>query len=51
MAVINFVVKNYATVGALGYTHLFNAKTILNFRYGYTFYNNYGNYGQTDQSH
>ena len=46
--IINFVVKNYATVGALGYTHLFNAKTILNFRYGYTFYNNYGNYGQTD---
>ncbi len=28
---------NYAQEAAAGYTHLFNASTILNFRYGYTY--------------
>ncbi len=28
---------NYAQEAALGYTHLFNTSTILNFRYGYTY--------------
>jgi hypothetical protein len=28
---------NYAQEAALGYTHLFNSSTILNFRYGYTY--------------
>jgi len=46
--IVNFVIQNFAQVGALGYTHTFNPKTILDFRYGYTYYNNYGNYGTTD---
>ena len=46
--IVDFTVKNFAQVGALGYTHTFNPKTILNFRYGYTFYNNFGNYGTGD---
>lgn len=30
---------NYAQQGAVGYTHILNPKTILNFRYGYTYTN------------
>jgi hypothetical protein len=44
----NYVVQNFAQVGALGYTHMFNPKTILDFRYGYTYFNNYADYGTTD---
>ena len=42
------VIHNYAQVAALGYTHSFNPKTILNFRYGYTWQNNFVNDGQSD---
>lgn len=37
--------RNYAQQGALGYTHVFNPKTILNFRLGYS----YVNYASNDQ--
>jgi hypothetical protein len=39
------VIHNYAQVAALGYTHTFNAKTILSFRYGYSWQNNFDNTG------
>ena len=42
------VIHNYAQVAALGYTHSFDPKTILNFRYGYGWQNNFVNYGQSD---
>jgi carboxypeptidase family protein len=42
------VTHNYAQVAALGYTHTFNPKTILNFRYGYSWQNNFVNDGQSD---
>ena len=41
-------ISNYAQVVALGYTHTFNPKTLLNFRFGYSWQNNYVNYGQSD---
>jgi hypothetical protein len=41
-------IRNYAEVGALSYAHTFNPKTILNFRFGYSWQNNYVNYGQSD---
>ena len=31
--------SNYGQQAALGYTHIFSAKTILNFRYGYSYVN------------
>jgi hypothetical protein len=31
--------SNYAQQAAVGYTHVFNPKTILNFRYGYSYVN------------
>ena len=31
------VLSNYRQQAALGYTHIFNPKTIVNFRYGYTY--------------
>jgi hypothetical protein len=37
---------NYGQQAALGYTHVFNPKTILNFRYGYS----YINYDDTDEA-
>jgi len=42
------VIHNYSQVAALGYTHSFDPKTILNFRYGYSWQNNFVNYGQSD---
>jgi hypothetical protein len=36
---------NYAQQAAVGYTHVFDPKTILNFRYGYS----YINYNDTDE--
>ena len=44
------VIHNYAQVAAVGFTHTFNPKTILNFRYGYSWQNNFVNYGQSDPS-
>lgn len=41
-------IRNYAQVAALGYTHTFNAKTILNFRYGFSWQNNNDNTGASD---
>ena len=40
--------RNYAQVGALSYVHTFNPQTILNFRFAYSYTNNYSNYGQPD---
>jgi hypothetical protein len=42
----NNATRNYAQVGALGYTHAFNASTILNFHYAYS----YVNYSNVDQA-
>ena len=42
----NFATRNYAQVGEVGYTHTFNASTILNFHYAYS----YVNYSQVDQA-
>jgi Carboxypeptidase regulatory-like domain/TonB dependent receptor len=44
------VIHNYAQVAALGYTHTFNAKTILNFRYGFSWQNNFDNTGISNQA-
>jgi hypothetical protein len=33
--------SNYTQQAALGYTHIFNPRMILNFRYGYTYTNSY----------
>lgn len=44
----NFVVKNYAQVAAVGYTHTFNPKTILSFHYGFNYENDFGNTGFSD---
>jgi hypothetical protein len=38
--------SNYGQQAALGYTHVFNPKTILNFRYGYS----YVNFASNDQA-
>lgn len=38
------VLSNYAEQAALGYTHIFNPKTILNFRSGYTYQNDLRGY-------
>jgi hypothetical protein len=46
--IVHFVDQNFFQVGALGYTHMFNPKTILDFRYGYIYLNNYGNYLTTN---
>lgn len=46
--VTNFIVKNYAQVAAVGYTHTFNPKTILNFHYGFNYENDFGNTGTSD---
>jgi hypothetical protein len=40
--------RNYAQVGALNYVHTFNPQTILNFRYAYSYTNNFVNFGQAD---
>jgi Carboxypeptidase regulatory-like domain/TonB dependent receptor len=40
--------RNYAQVGALNYVHTFNPETILNFRLGYSYTNNFVNFGQPD---
>src|SRR5580704_11678037 len=39
-------IRNYAQVGALSYVHTFNPQTILNFRLGYDYNNNFVNFGQ-----
>jgi hypothetical protein len=44
LAPYSTTLSNYVQQAALGYTHIFNPKTILNFRYGYT----YTNYDFTD---
>ena len=40
--------RNYAQVGALNYVHTFNPQTLLNFRYAYSYTNNFVNFGQPD---
>jgi hypothetical protein len=35
----NHTLSNYSQQAALGYTHVFNPRTILNFRYGYSYVN------------
>jgi len=42
----DFATRNYAQVGALGYTRTFNPTTILNFHFSYS----YVNYSQVDQA-
>jgi hypothetical protein len=44
------VIHNLARVAAVGYTHTFNPKTILNFRYGFDWQDNFVNDGQSDPS-
>lgn len=36
------LLTNYAQQAALGYTHIFSPKAILNFRYGYTYTHDFG---------
>jgi hypothetical protein len=38
-------IQNFIQTAALGYTHTFNPKTILNFRYGFAWKNNFVNTG------
>lgn len=38
-------IQNFIQTAALGYTHTFDPKTILNFRYGFAWKNNFVNTG------